>query len=284
MLATTSQPASWPRILSTDAEEETRGRTQTVPFYRPVRAGLSGLPQDPRTAQPSNWPRIWSRDDQFDLQSRLNRLPFYSVPVPVVNIPLQNGFGGFAASDHATDLKERLDRLPFHVVPYNGFGDSLGDIQSDIQKLIAKGPVLLTKLVTLADKAGPYLDSAIKVVDRAGKYMPVLLQVVYDPAMPDVIARIKVIKALRDAKAKKAGFFGDFGDFGAEEEYTGVGLKKAIPLLDAYIYSQKNPAVPWLLLGSGILLIGGIGFGVGYAVARRKPVKPKTLAYRRRKR
>ena len=171
--------------------------------------------------QPASWPRIWSTEGEIDLQDRLSRLPFYA----------PSGFGGVA---------------------------------EDIQAILAKGPALLSQAVTIIDKAAPFL--------------PFVLTVVEDPALPQIITRIKTLQALH-AKTSSGAVPT------ASAPPKGIDLKRAVPLLDAAIWYEQHRWAPWAIGAGVVLTLGGIGFGVGRLTKRcRIPKASKAVGRRSRRR
>ncbi len=146
------------------------------------------------------------------------------------------------------DLKQRLSKLPFYAP--TGFGDTV----SDISALLGKGGQILSK-------AGPYLDT--------------VLEIVQDPAMPQLIDRVKTLKAIDAAKSPSAAP-------GAPAAATsGVGLKRVLPLWDVAIFYTKYPWAPWAIGAGAVVLLGGIGFGIGRATKKCRTGMGRT--YRRRR-
>jgi hypothetical protein len=221
-----AQPASWPRILSTENEADALRRVQSIPVYIPPMRGLSAVPP-----QPSGWPQVWSTEGELDLQSRLSRLPFYTSPIQAMRVGPVMGLGGVA---------------------------------EDLQSIISKAPELLSKVVEIVNKAGPHLD--------------VVMSIVSDPAMPQIVARIRTIQSIRAAKSPPAPAPAPAPATSATSATAptatppaaNLGLKRALPILDGVIFFEKHPWAPWAI-GAGVLLVlGGIGFGIGRLSKRCK--------------
>lgn len=136
------------------------------------------------------------------------------------------------------DLKQRLSKLPF----YTGQSPGLGDTVSDIQALLSKGSTILSK-------AGPYLDT--------------VLEIVQDPALPQLVTKVKLLKAI-DAGTRTPTAPGA----PAPAATPGVGLNRVLPLWDAAIFYTKYPWAPWAIGAGAILVLGGIGFGIGRATKK----------------
>jgi len=120
-----------------------------------------------------------------------------------------------------------------------GFGDSISDI-------LAKASQILTK-------AGPYLDT--------------VLQIVQDPALPQVIDRVKLIRTLAAGPAVPAAAAAPST---APTAPAGFELRRTLPVLDAVIWYQKHRWAPYVA-GVGVaLLLGGIGYGIGRATKKCK--------------
>lgn len=153
------------------------------------------------------------------------------------------------ATEAETDLHTRLSRLPFYAP--NGFGG----VVEDLQTLMAKGPALLAKGIQIIDKAGPHLDT--------------ILAVVQDPALPQVIGRVKTLRSLAAAKAVPAA-----PGAAPTAPSADTGIKKLLPAFDAAIFLDKHPAAQFVLkhpvlVGAGaFLVLTGIGFGIGRLTKR----------------
>lgn len=146
------------------------------------------------------------------------------------------------------DLQQRLNKLPFYAPTSAGFGDTV----SDIQALLSKANQILTQ-------AGPYLDT--------------VLQVVQDPAMPQLISRVKTLKSIDAAKSPSTP------TAPGTPVKPGVGLARTLPLWDAAIWYTKYPWAPWAIGAGAIVVLGGLGFGVGRWTKKCRA----GLGYRRRR-
>jgi hypothetical protein len=104
----------------------------------------------------------------------------------------------------------------------------------------------------------PWLDKAKQILTKAGPYLDTVVDVVQDPALPQLVTRIKTLKALQ-AKAPATP---------TEPTKPGVGLDRALPLMDAAIFYTKYPWAPWAIGAGVIVVLGGIGFGIGRATKR----------------
>lgn len=170
------------------------------------------------------------------------------------------------ATEAEFELQERLNKLPFYAPA--GFGG----VAEDIQTILAKGPELLTKAVAILNQAGPHLDTVMGLVR--------------DPALPQLVTRLKTLQTLEAAKAppKIAAAPGTV----PAPASTDTGIKKLVPVLDAGIFLAKHPAAQFavdhpVLVGAGaILLLGGIGFGIGRLSKRCRAPSGVGRHYRRR--
>lgn len=133
--------------------------------------------------------------------------------------------------------------------------DGFGDTISDLSSLLNKGGAILTK-------AGPYLDT--------------VLEVVQDPALPQLVTKIKTLKAI-DAGTRAPTAPGA----PAPAPTPGVGLNRVLPLWDAAIFYTKYPWAPWAIGAGAVVLLGGIGFGIGRATKRCRTAVGSS--YRRRR-
>lgn len=114
---------------------------------------------------------------------------------------------------------------------------------SDLQKIASKAPSLLNQI------------------------SPIVVAVIEDPALPEVLVRLRAIVAMEQAIARKKTTSAGFGAFGAD---PGVNLIKAIPFLDAYLYLRQHPWVG-IAAGAGVVAaLFGAGFGVGRLTKRCK--------------
>lgn len=110
----------------------------------------------------------------------------------------------------------------------------LAGTADDLATIVKQGPAVAAQLASIIRTLNPYVNTVKSIVA--------------DPALPSVVQRIDVIASMESGGASTS---------------TGVGLSKAVPVLDAYIYVKRNPWVPWAV-GLGIVaLIGGIGYRMG---------------------
>lgn len=153
------------------------------------------------------------------------------------------------STEAETDLQDRLSRLPFYAPA--GFGG----VAEDIQTILAKGPELLTKAVGILNQAGPHLDTVMGIAK--------------DPALPQVVNRLKTLKALAAAKAPPP-----VPGAPKPPPSTDSGISKLVPVLDTAIFLDKHPAAQFVLdhpvlVGAGaFVVLTGIGFGIGRLTKR----------------
>lgn len=114
-------------------------------------------------------------------------------------------------------------------------------VADDVAAIVAKGPAFASAIATIVNRAGPYVGTVQKVVS--------------DPAFPTVMQRIETIAALEDASSTGGGPSTPGG--------VGVGLSKAVPILDGYIFYKKNPWLGIAAIGLVVAVIGGIGYRIG---------------------
>ena len=115
---------------------------------------------------------------------------------------------------------------------------------------------LVDDILALGAEAPAVVSGLVHVVRKVGPVLPAVKLVIDDPAFPQVIARIKTLHEIEASKPKAPG---------APAPPAGVGLDKAVPILDAVIYVRRNPWAPWLV--GGLLLLATIG--VGYRLGQR---------------
>ncbi len=130
--------------------------------------------------------------------------------------------------------------------------DGFGDTISDLSALLGKGGQILSK-------AGPYLDT--------------VLEIVQDPALPQLITKVKTLKAVDQGTSAPAA--------PGAAPTPGVGLNRVLPLWDAAIFYTKYPWAPWAIGAGAIVVLGGIGFGIGRATKKCRTGMGRS--YRRRR-
>lgn len=119
----------------------------------------------------------------------------------------------------------------------------------DVAQLAQYGPTVVSQVVGILGKIQPLLPTVKLVLD--------------DPAMPQVVERIKILAAIEAARPKPPGTVVTASMPGAG---AGVGLHQAILPLDALIYVRRNP---WAL-PVGVAAFLGIFVGLGYMLGKRK--------------
>lgn len=120
-------------------------------------------------------------------------------------------------------------------MPVARYHYGLAGTADDLITIVQQGPAVAAQLASIIRTLNPYVRTVKSIVA--------------DPALPAVVQRIDVIASMESASTGSST--------------AGVGLSKAVPVLDAYIYVKRNPWVPWAL-GIGIVaLIGGIGYRMG---------------------
>jgi hypothetical protein len=116
---------------------------------------------------------------------------------------------------------------------------------------------LVDDIVALGTQAPAVVGGLVRVVKAVGPVLPTIQMVFDDPAFPRVIAQIKELHEI-EAGAPSAP-----GVPAPPAAKAGIGLNKAVPLLDAVIYARRNPWAPWVIGGLVLLLIGGVGYKLG---------------------
>lgn len=124
---------------------------------------------------------------------------------------------------------------------------------------------LAEDIVALGSEAPGVISGLVTVVRKLGPVLPTVKLVLDDPAFPQVLARIKTLHEIEASKPSAPSTPGVPAP--APGAPVGIGLNKAVPLLDAVIYTRRNPWAPWVVGGVLLLLIGGVGYRLG----RRKP-------------
>jgi len=119
-------------------------------------------------------------------------------------------------------------------------------VAEDIEKLAQKGPELI--------------HQAVVIVDRVLPFLPFVLSIVEDPALPQVISRIKLLKAAHAANSPPST--------GSSGPPKGIDLTRALPVLDGLIWYEKHRWAPWVFGAGVVLALGGVGFGLGRLTKR----------------
>ena len=123
---------------------------------------------------------------------------------------------------------------------------------------------LTDDIMTLGNQAPAVISSVAKVIKTVGPALTTVRTILEDPAFPQVVARINTLHQLEAAQVKPVPVPSTGPKPPAPPTpAAGIGLKRAIPILDAVIYARRNPWAPWAV-GAGVLfLIGGIGYQLG---------------------
>lgn len=117
---------------------------------------------------------------------------------------------------------------------------------------------LAEDLVALGTAAPAVVSGLVKVVRAVGPVLPTVQLVVDDPAFPQVIARIRTLHEIEASKPSTTPSVP-----GVPKPPVGIGLSRAVPILDAVIYARRNPWAPWLIGGLVVLTIGAVGYRLG---------------------
>jgi hypothetical protein len=240
-------------------------RLSEVPRFSPPGLGLG--------VGPASWPRILSTENEADAHARVRNIPVY--------IPVARGFGAVPpqpggwpqvwTTEGELDLQSRLSRLPFYTMPIQAVRMApamFGGVQEDLQTIIQKAPDLLSKLVKILNTAGPHLDTVVLIAQ--------------DPALGQIVSRLKTLQASAAAKPSAAAAPG-------VAPTADTGISKLVPALDAAIFIDKHPAAKFtidhpILVGIGVVaILGGIGFGIG-RLSKRCRVASASVGRRYRRR
>lgn len=119
----------------------------------------------------------------------------------------------------------------------------LTGVTDDIAWVIKKAPEFITKAVKIVRKAEPFIDDIIDVVE--------------DPALPEIIQRIRIIR-----KLKKLPVTAPIKQLGGNETDASL-LRKYLPAIDAYIWVEQNKWVIPVGIATALLIPGLIGFLIG---------------------
>lgn len=169
-------------------------------------------------------------------------------------------------------------------VPRRQLGEPVAATAAAIAEFLNKTPDVVTQ--------------ALAVLDKASTSIPTLTSIIEDPAFPQVMDRIKEMRAIAAAgppapppapSASSASSPASTSTAPKSSPPPGVGLQKFLPFMDAAIFYLRNPAVTWVVGGSLVLVVAGLGYGLGRRSGRRKERKlaaqksaPAGFGYRRR--
>lgn len=120
---------------------------------------------------------------------------------------------------------------------------ALFGIAEDVQTILSQGPAVAQNAAAIISRINPYIGTVRRVVD--------------DPAFPTVIQRIQTIADIEASAAAASGVPQ------STQARAGVGLSRAVPVLDAYIFARRNPWTAGLVLGGIVAVIAGIGYKYG---------------------
>lgn len=156
-------------------------------------------------------------------------------------------------------------------VPQRQLGEPVAATAAAIAEFLNKTPDVVTQ--------------ALAVLDKASTSIPTLTSIIEDPAFPQVMDRIKEMRAIAAAGPPAP----PPAPSAKSSPPPGVGLQKFLPFMDAAIFYLRNPAVTWVVGGSLVLVVAGLGYGLGRRSGRRKERKlaaqksaPAGFGYRRR--
>lgn len=119
---------------------------------------------------------------------------------------------------------------------------ALFGIAEDVQTILSQGPAVAQNAAAIIARIGPYVGTVRRVVD--------------DPSFPTVIQRIQTIADIEASSAAASGA-------PTPSSKAGVGLARAVPVLDAYIFARRNPWVAGAVVGGIVAIIAGIGYRYG---------------------
>ncbi len=118
---------------------------------------------------------------------------------------------------------------------------------------------LAEDIVELGTQAPGVVSGLVKIVRKVGPIMGTVRVIIDDPAFPTIVQRINTLHEIEAAQAPKPAP----GVPGVPTQPVGIGLHRAVSVLDAVIFARRNPWAPWVV-GAGILLvIGGVGYRLG---------------------
>lgn len=117
---------------------------------------------------------------------------------------------------------------------------------------------LADDIVTLGSQAPAVVSGIAKIVRTVGPVLPTVQLIFDDPAFPRIVAQIQELHAIEAAKPAAPTVPG-----APIQPKVGIGLSRAVPLLDAVIYARRNPWAPWVAAAALVLVIGGVGYRLG---------------------
>jgi hypothetical protein len=173
-----------------------------------------------------------------------------------------------------------LSRLPFYAP--TGLGDIVSDVQNLLQQLQSGA---------LGQKATEALQKLNAIIDQAGPHLDTVMQLLQDPALPQVVDRLKTLQTMSATPTTPTDTTTPTETTPATPQPTAAA--KLVPVLDAAIFVEQHPAAKFalehpILVGVGAaVVLTGLGFGIGYGVSRARAKRTMTPAafgrrYRRR--
>jgi hypothetical protein len=125
-------------------------------------------------------------------------------------------------------------------------------------------------LAALASDLPAVASSAVAIIKKVKPKIGLVRAIVDDPGFLPVLDRVQQIVVIEDAKARKAQGLAPAPPPKAGEPPKsmkgGIGLKRAVPVLDGYIYVLQNPWAAY----AGVAAFLGLFVGAGYMLGKRR--------------
>ncbi len=117
-------------------------------------------------------------------------------------------------------------------------------IAEDVTTILSQGPAVASNAAAIIRRIAPHINTVRRVVD--------------DPAFPTVIQRIQQI-----ADIEATSSTGTTTPTPTVPSSMGIGLSRAVPVLDAYIFARLNPWIALAGVGGVVAILVGIGYRYG---------------------
>jgi hypothetical protein len=102
------------------------------------------------------------------------------------------------------------------------------------------------------------------IVNKAPQYIQTASNILEDPALPATLERFRRMREIEEADR-----LANREETPKQPTAIGVGLSKILLPLDAFIYTRRNPWVPYAVVGLAVALPLAVGFGIGRITRRR---------------
>jgi hypothetical protein len=119
---------------------------------------------------------------------------------------------------------------------------------------------------------GGTVDDVMTILGKAQSYLPLILDIVSDPALPEVVQKVRTIQSLAVKPAKPAKTAPGTtppapgtppAPAKPPAKPPGIGLRRFLPAMDATIWYLRHPWAPWVIGGGVVIVLAGGGYAIG---------------------